>query len=363
MAKRRSAIVLFNLGGPDSLSAVKPFLFNLFNDPAIIAAPGPLRWAIATLISTTRNRSAQANYALMGGASPLLPETRLQADALAAVLRDRVGWADRDVRVFIAMRYWKPFVSDAAAAVRAWKADDVVLLPLYPQYSTTTTASSLAAWAQAYGDQGPQPRTICCYPAEAELAGAHAERILSAWRNAGAPENVRVLFSAHGLPKKTIDRGDPYQWQVEETAAAIATQLPSDWETEICYQSRVGPLEWIGPSTEESIAKAGADRKAVIVAPIAFVSEHIETLVELDREYAHKALEDGVSVYLRAPALGVHTRFIGLLADLVDRALAAPGGGLACPEQRLCPAACGACPRNAQTGAAPGRAAQALAAE
>lgn len=363
MAKRRIAIVLFNLGGPDSLSAVKPFLFNLFNDPAIITAPAPLRWAIATLISTTRNRSAQANYALMGGASPLVPETKRQAEALSEHLADRVGWADREARVFIAMRYWKPFVADAAAAVRAWKADEVVLLPLYPQYSTTTTASSLAAWSQAYGKDGPQPRTICCFPDEAELAGAHAELILSTWRNAGAPDNVRVLFSAHGLPKRTIERGDPYQWQVEQTGAAIARMLPTDWETEICYQSRVGPLEWIGPSTEASIAKAGAERKAVIVAPIAFVSEHIETLVELDREYAEKAHEAGVSVYLRAPALGVHARFIGLLGDLVDQSLAAPKPGLASPPQRICPAACGACPRSQASGAPQSRAAQALAAE
>jgi ferrochelatase len=198
VARRRVAVVLFNLGGPDSPKAVRPFLFNLFRDPAIISLPGPARLAVAALISTTRAKSARANYAVMGGASPLLRETEAQAEALRAeLIRAAPGI---EAEVFVAMRYWKPFVDQTAKAVERFAPDEVVLLPLYPQFSTTTTASSLSAWTRAYRGPG-EVRAVCCYPDEAGLVEAHATKIEQAWEKAGRPENLRLLFSAHGLPE------------------------------------------------------------------------------------------------------------------------------------------------------------------
>lgn len=341
MTSRRVAVILFNLGGPDSLKAVRPFLFNLFNDGAIIGAPQPLRFLIAQLISRTREKSARANYAKMGGKSPLLEETEKQARALEQELAQRV--ANVSFRCFAAMRYWRPFTKDAARAAKEWGATDVILLPLYPQFSTTTTGSSLQAWRRACDLPSA---AICCHPAASAFAQAHADAIMDAWRAGGSPPKPRVLFSAHGLPQSVVDRGDPYQWQIERSAEAIRVKLPAEWETRVCYQSRVGPLEWLGPSTEEEIERAGRDNRGVIVSPIAFVSEHIETLVELDIDYAQRAKVLALPYYLRAKALGTHPRFIAALADLAERALAAPGTVQSEGGARLCPAACGKCPHG-----------------
>jgi len=338
MTSRRVAIILFNLGGPDAPPAIRPFLFNLFNDPAIIGAPQPFRFLLAQLISHSRRKTAEANYAFMGGRSPILPETQKQADALATAMAERVS--DVTFKCFTAMRYWRPLVKDIARAAEEWHATDAILLPLYPQYSTTTTASSLAAWKQA---TTLPAATICCYPAGAKFAEAHAEAILERWRKAGSPPHPRVLFSAHGLPQRVIDRGDPYQWQVEQSVAAVRKLLPAEWDTRICYQSRVGPLKWLQPSTEREIRAAGRDQKGVIVSPISFVSEHVETLVELDIEYAHVAKQAKLPYYLRAPALGAAPRFIDALADLVERALASPGALQSETGGRLCPGQFGLC--------------------
>lgn len=338
MTSRRVAIILFNLGGPDKQEAVRPFLFNLFNDKAIIGAPQPFRFFIAQLISRTREKLAKANYALMGGGSPILPESVKQAEALEQVIARRV--TNVTFKCFPAMRHWKPFTKDAAKAAEAWGATDVILLPLYPQFSSTTTASSLQAWRKA---SKLPASTICCYPAGAQFAQAHADAILKTWRDAGAPPSPRLLFSAHGLPQRVIERGDPYQWQVEQSVAAVRKLLPSDWDIRVCYQSRVGPLKWIGPSTEEEIHRAGADGAGIIVSPIAFVSEHVEILVELDIEYAQVARDLGLPYYLRTPALGADPRFIDALADLVERALGAPGKVQSESGGRICPAASGLC--------------------
>ncbi|MDX2235291.1 MAG: ferrochelatase [Hyphomonadaceae bacterium] len=341
MTQRKIAVVLFNLGGPDGPAAVRPFLFNLFRDPRIITAPAPVRLGVAALIALTRTKSAKANYAVMGGGSPILKETQAQADALAARLE---GSESSVFKVFVAMRYWKPFAADAAAAVRAWGADDVVLLPLYPQFSTTTTASAEDAWAAAY--DGPT-HSVCCYPANTQLVTAHAETIERAWKAAGSPADPRVLFSAHGLPQRVVDAGDSYQWQVERTVAAVSALLPPAWEKTVCYQSRVGPLKWLGPSTEEALAQAATDGRGVIVSPIAFVSEHIETLVELDVEYAEKAHALGLPFYIRAPALGTSPVFIDGLAALVRKALLRGCGAHSESGGRLCPDRFGACPMKA----------------
>lgn len=341
MTSRRVAIILFNLGGPDNQEAVRPFLFNLFNDRAIIGAPQPIRFFIAQLISRTREKLAKANYALMGGGSPILPETLKQAEALEAAIAKRVS--NVSFKCFPAMRYWKPFVKDAAKAAKAWGATDAILLPLYPQFSSTTTASSLEEWKR----RSDLPcSTICCYPAGANFAQTHADAILETWRNAGSPEKPRVLFSAHGLPQVVIERGDPYQWQVEQSVAAVRRLLPPDWDIRTCYQSRVGPLKWIGPSTEEEIHAAAGDGAGLIVSPIAFVSEHVETLVELDIEYAQLAQRLGVPFYLRAPAPGATPRFIDALANLAEQALTAPGQVRSEHGGKLCPAAWGLCPQH-----------------
>ncbi len=338
----RLAVVLFNLGGPDRPEAVRPFLFNLFNDPAIVSAPWPVRPLLARLISTTREKPAQANYALMGGRSPLLPETESQAVALKAALQARrLG---DEIGVFVAMRYWSPLTQDTAHQVAAFRPDRVVLLPLYPQFSTTTTGSSRKAWIESYRGPG-EVSEICCYPEAEGLVAAHAARILATWTKAGRPGNVRVLFSAHGLPERVVQGGDPYQDQVERTCRAVAQALRGDWagplDWQVCYQSRVGPLKWIGPSTPEALEGAARDGKGVLVTPIAFVSEHVETLVELDHEYAAMARDLGIAPFLRAPALGVEPAFIDGLTDAVQHAAARGGVG---PLGRACDACFSQCP-------------------
>ena len=336
------AVVLFNLGGPDGPDAVRPFLFNLFRDKAIIGAPAAIRYPLAAFISAMRAPSARKNYDLMGGGSPLLPETVAQAEALEESLAQRLP--DRHVKVFVAMRYWKPFTEQAAKAVQAFDPEEVVLLPLYPQFSTTTTGSSLKAWNRAY-DGGASVHTVCCYPTSSGLIEAHAKRIQDCWQAAGSPPNIRLLFSAHGLPEKVILDGDPYQAQIEQTAAAVAERLGASWDWQVCYQSRVGPLKWIGPSTIEAIQTAGKDGKGVLLTPIAFVSEHVETLVELDHEYAELARGLGVSPYLRAPALGVTDRFIDTLSEAtIDVLRKTPG--MEPFQSQVCDNKWGQCPRT-----------------
>jgi ferrochelatase len=334
------AVVLFNLGGPDDQASVKPFLFNLFRDPAIIGLPNPFRTLLARLISSRRETSAQANYARMGGGSPLLPETRKQAEALRARLAHMLP--GDTVRTFIAMRYWNPLTEQTAAEVAAYAPDQIVLLPLYPQFSTTTTESSLAAWNAAYTGSGAS-RTVCCYPEADGWIGAQVANIGSKLAEAG-DRPVRVLFSAHGIPESLIaKKGDPYQEQVERTCAAIAARAGlTDWT--ICYQSRVGPMKWLGPSTPEAIAQAAKDGVGVVIQPVAFVSEHIETLVELDIEYAELAHGLGVAPYLRAPTVSLAPAFIEGLADATVQALArdgvAPHGPGCRADWRACPRTC-----------------------
>jgi len=346
---QRIAVVLFNLGGPDSPEAVKPFLFNLFSDEAIISAPQPFRWMIAKLISSRRAPVAREIYAHIGGKSPIVPETERQAEALERVLGD-LGENGGEVKCFIAMRYWHPFAGETAAKVAAFNPDKIVLLPLYPQYSTATTASSLKDWTKAWSRQvglGPtslkslETKEICCYPEAKGWIEAQTALIKQGMSQAGGPENVRVLFSAHGLPKKIVDAGDPYQRQVERTCAAVVKDLQIqglDWVT--CYQSRVGPLEWIGPSTDVEIERAGRDGKKIVLVPIAFVSEHSETLVELDIEYGALAKKSGVETYIRVPAVGTHPAFMRELGDQVRAVL--ESDDVICPEEL----AGGICPGN-----------------
>ncbi len=339
----RLAVVLFNLGGPDGPEAVRPFLFNLFNDKAIIGAPQPIRWLLARLISTRRAPVARQIYAELGGGSPLLANTEQQAAALATTLKDRS--IAGEVRCFIAMRYWHPLTEETVAAVRDWAPARIVVLPLYPQYSTTTTGSSADRWLECAGPAGVTAPTtgICCYPVMDGFIDALAQGVRDALDEISSERRPRVLFTAHGLPEKVIAAGDPYQGQVERTAAAVAGRVGGDgYDWTVCYQSRVGPLQWITPFTDDVIREAGAEEQPVVVVPIAFVSEHSETLVELDIEYRALALEAGVPQYIRVATVATSPAFIEGLADLVAGATAVEPGGrvtfCSAEGRRVCPA-------------------------
>ncbi|NQU58902.1 MAG: ferrochelatase [Rhodospirillales bacterium] len=313
------AIVLFNLGGPDSPAAVRPFLRNLFNDPAIIAAPQPIRWLLAHWISFRRAPIARAIYEHLGGKSPLLELTNNQAQAL----EQRFAGSD-EVRSFISMRYWHPMSEETVRAVKDFAPDRIILLPLYPQFSTTTTGSSLSNWREAAKRAGLDTPSvgICCYPDAPGFISAIADLLKGALGEAAKSGKPRVLFSAHGLPKKIVDSGDPYPNHVEITAKAVVDKLgDADLDWVVCYQSRVGPLQWIGPSTEDEIACAAKDGVPVVVVPIAFVSEHSETLVELDIEYRELALSLGITAYHRVATVSTNRLFVDSLKNIVDQAL------------------------------------------
>ncbi|MDE0540225.1 MAG: ferrochelatase [Rhodospirillales bacterium] len=332
----KTAVVLFNLGGPDGPAAIQPFLFNLFNDPAIIGLPGPFRWLLAKLLARRRAPVAREIYGHLGGGSPLPALTREQAAALEAELN---ASGPDEYRAFVAMRYWHPFAHETAAEVEAFGPDRVVLLPLYPQFSTTTTGSSIADWYSAAEKRGiaAETRAICCYPLADGWIAAQADLLKRKLAEAG-DAGPRVLFSAHGLPKKVVDKGDPYQWQVEQTAEKLAGAVglgPEDWR--VCYQSRVGPLEWLAPSLDEELERAAADETGVAVLPIAFVSEHSETLVELDIEYAARARELKLPRYVRVPAVGTHPEFISALAHQVRDPAQRGDGPAPADGVRLCP--------------------------
>tara|TARA_Y100001933_G_scaffold204751_1_gene207095 strand:- start:488 stop:1510 length:1023 start_codon:yes stop_codon:yes gene_type:complete len=332
----RTAVVIYNLGGPDSPEAVRPFLKNLFSDPMILRVPRPVRWFLSWLISWRRTPVAQEIYAEIGGRSPILPETEKQGAALQKALGE-------EYRVFVAMRYWHPYADAVARDVAEWKPDRIVLLPLYPQFSTTTTESFNRIWYPAASSVGLSVPTseICCWPEADGFVSSVAAATDHAIAKLHAGADFRVLFSAHGLPKKIVDGGDPYAHQVERTAAAVLFRMiDPNVDHIVCYQSRVGPLEWLQPYTEDEIKRAGAEGKALIVVPIAFVSEHSETLVELDIEYAKLAKESGVSEYIRVPTVNATDAFIDALTKLV---IAAPetgtvaGGEICTAGFRECP--------------------------
>jgi ferrochelatase len=337
----RVAVVLFNLGGPDRPQAIWPYLLNLFNDPAILRVPFFVRPLLARRIASARLEPARASYAVLGGRSPLLDLTRAQAAALEAEL------SEIEARCFIAMRYWHPLSDAAATAVRNWAPDEVVLLPLYPQYSSTTTGSSLTAWREAAARAGLVAATsaVCCYPVDTGYVAATAALLRQAWQTARAVLDpgipLRILFSAHGLPQPIVDAGDPYRWQVEQTVAGMVESFGQQPDWTICYQSRATPQHWIEPSTEHEIGRAAKDGVAILVVPIAFVSEHSETLVELDVDYRGLAERLGVPGYFRVPAQNSDTAFIAALAGLVRHARKGE------PRHRLCPAACRLCPTPA----------------
>jgi ferrochelatase len=319
----KKAIILFNLGGPDSLDAVQPFLFNLFNDPAIINLPGILRYPLAKFISKRRAPVAKAIYAEMGGKSPILEETQTQADAIEKILKQEAD----EFKCFIVMRCWNPRAIDVIKEVKKFNPKQTILLPLYPQYSNATSGSSIKEWLDVCKKENlnTENKIICCYPTEKNFILAYANLIREKINLNKLPETT-LIFSAHGLPENKIKQGDPYQWQVENTVNHLIKKLSiENLNYILSYQSRVGPLKWIGPSTETIIKEEAKKKKVIIVVPVAFVSEHSETLVELDIEYKKLAEQNGSKEYIRVPAVTVNQDFINSLKSSI---LSASSGDL-----------------------------------
>jgi ferrochelatase len=323
------AVILFNLGGPSDLKAVRPFLLNLFMDPAILRMPRFFRFLLAHLITALRTKKAMAIYERMGGASPLLANTNAQARALETHLRAKGITAN----VFVCMRYWHPMADEVARAVKATNPKRIVLLPLYPQCSTTTTTSSLDDWKTAWAKITPATATespvetleIGCYPDDPAIIDAFCTLAIPTLREASAHGRPALLYSAHGLPQSIIDEGDPYELQVELTAKRITEKLHAElgdiFDPIVCYQSRVGPKKWLGPATDTVITEAAQKAQPLVVLPVAFVSDHSETLVELDLDYRDLALSQGAPFYGRVPSLGTHPLFIENLSARVQGTL------------------------------------------
>jgi ferrochelatase len=336
------AIVLFNLGGPDSKNAIKPFLMNFFMDENILRVNKFFRYFLASMISNKRARKeAGLSYGELGNQTPLLENSKKQGAALEKILKKNA--ASAEYKSFVCMRYWHPMAPQVVREVREWGAQKIVILPLYPQFSTTTTWSSLGDWKKAMFEAGMDIPTsmICCYPRNTGFTKAAAMNIRKQIQQAKKDgfEQFRLLFSAHGLPQKVIDSGDPYQFQCTLSARDILRDLAiENLDAVECYQSKVGPMKWIGPSTEDEIARAAKDKKAVIIFPHAFTQEHVETIVELGIEYRHAAENLGIKGYYVAETVGIHPDFIEGLARLVEehtqkQGVYAEGGTCICPEE------------------------------
>jgi len=310
----KKAVILFNLGGPDKLESVEPFLFNLFNDPAIISIPAIFRYPLAKFISKRRAPIAKNIYKEIGNKSPILELTQEQAEKLEKNLLEK-----GDYKCFVVMRCWHPRAVDVIKQVKEYNPEEIILLPLYPQFSAATSGSSINEWKNLCKKENyrVKTKTVCCYPTENNFILSHVNLIKKTIKNL-ENNNFKLLFSAHGLPENKIKKGDPYQWQVEQTVERIMSKLKDEnLDYTISYQSRVGPLKWIGPSTDEMIIKYSKEKKGIVIVPVAFVSEHSETLVELDIEYKKLAEKNGCSFYKRVPALGVEEDFIKGLMELV----------------------------------------------
>ncbi|AFZ21001.1 ferrochelatase [Allocoleopsis franciscana] len=323
----RVGVLLLNLGGPDELRDVRPFLYNLFSDPEIIRLPfswlqSPLAW----LISTLRAKKSQENYRQIGGGSPLRRITEAQAQALQEHLQQN----GKDARVYIGMRYWHPFTEEAIARIKRDGITDLVILPLYPQFSISTSGSSFRLLEKIWQEDPALNRiNYTVIPSWYQQPGylqAMAQLIAQELDQLPNPDSVHIFFSAHGVPVSYVtEAGDPYQKEIEDCTALIMQTLNRPNPHTLAYQSRVGPVEWLKPYTEDALQELGAQGiENLLVVPISFVSEHIETLQEVDMEYRHLAEEAGIGSFHRVPALNTHPMFIESLATLVVDSLDAP---------------------------------------
>lgn len=315
---KKKAVVLFNLGGPSKLEDVKPFLFNLFSDKAIIPLPSPFRWFLAKFISNYREKFSKKIYESIGGGSPILALTKQQAESLELELN---GFKKGEYKVFVSMRYWRPFSKEVIKKLEDYAPDEILLLPLYPQFSTTTTASSLDDFYKNISItklKNTPTKAACCFYSEDYFIQAHVSLIKETIKQEKIKiKDTVVLFSAHGLPLSVIEKGDPYEEHVKKTVSLIVDGLDiKNLNYSICYQSKVGPKKWLSPSIESKIIEIGKQGKAVVVIPISFVSEHSETLAELDQEYREIATKKGVKEYYRVKALGINEFFVASLKKI-----------------------------------------------
>ena len=321
MAKttRRVGVVLFQLGGPDTLAAIEPFLYNLFCDPDIIDFPFARigRKPLAKLISTTRARKVQHHYATIGGGSPIRKFTERQARALEVELTSQ----GLDARCFVAMRYWHPFTREAVAQIADAQCDEVVLLPLYPQYSSTTTGSSLNEWQRLFRS-GIPVRNVGAFYRHPTYLEAVIEKVEEALARFPVPERAGLVFSAHSVPLSVIAKGDPYQRQIEETVRLLMERGGWPNRHRLCYQSKVGASKWLQPSLHRALQDLASDKtREVCVVPVAFVSDHVETLGEIDHEAREEARRLGITQFEMSSGLNDTPKFISALGQLVQEAL------------------------------------------
>lgn len=323
----RVGVLLLNLGGPDELRDVRPFLYNLFSDPEIIRLPfswmqSPLAW----LISTLRAKKSQENYRQIGGGSPLRHITEAQAQALQEKLQEK----GQDAKIYIGMRYWHPFTEEAIARIKRDGITRLVILPLYPQFSISTSGSSFRLLEQLWQEDstlhGIDYTVIPSWYQQPSYLQAMAQLIAQELDQFPNPDSAHIFFSAHGVPLSYVtEAGDPYQQEIEDCTNLIMQTLNRPNRHTLAYQSRVGPVEWLKPYTEDALQELGAEGiEDLVVVPISFVSEHIETLEEIDIEYRHLAEESGIRNFHRVPALNTHPQFIESLGTLVVDALDAP---------------------------------------
>jgi len=323
----RVGVLLLNLGGPGQLKKVGPFLYNLFSDPEIIRLP--FRWMqkpLAWFIATRRTQTSQANYKQIGGGSPLRRITEAQGEAL----KEQLAALGQQANIYVGMRYWHPYTEEAIALLTQDDIESLVILPLYPQFSISTSGSSFRLleklWQENPKLQRLEYTVIPSWYKELGYLQAMAQLITQELTQFPNPDAVHIFFSAHGVPKSYVEEaGDPYQQEIEECTALIMQTLNRPNPHTLAYQSRVGPVEWLQPYTEDALKSLGAEGvKDLVVVPISFVSEHIETLQEIDIEYRHVAEESGIQNFRRAAAPNTHPLFIQALADLVIDSLAKP---------------------------------------
>ncbi len=310
-------VVLFQLGGPDSLEAIEPFLYNLFCDPDIIDFPFArvARQPLARMIASRRARHVAHHYSEIGGKSPLLEHTLRQAEALECLLKQ-----EHDARVAIAMRYWHPLTEEAVSVMEQHAPEEVVLLPLYPQYSKTTTGSSFHEWERRFHPNGWSPRVHLVR--EFHQNDAYLDAVVKAIDRCLCqfvdPTDVDIVFSAHSVPIAVIEKGDPYQQQIERTTELVWQRGAWPARRHLCYQSKVGASKWLRPSMHDTIRRIAAEGgRHVLVVPISFVSDHVETLHEINLEHREEARRLGVTDYHMMPGLNDSPGFITALAELV----------------------------------------------
>ena len=323
----RVGVLLLNLGGPDELEDVGPFLYNLFSDPEIIRLPlTGLQRPLAWLISSLRTKKSQENYRQIGGGSPLRRITEAQAQALQQKLKER----DTEAQIYIGMRYWHPFTEEAIAQIKRDRIQQLIILPLYPQFSISTSGSSFRLLEKLWQEDPALNRieysVIPSWYQQPGYLQAMAQLIANEIDQFPNPDQVHIFFSAHGVPVSYVEEaGDPYQKEIEDCTDLIMQTLNRPNPHTLAYQSRVGPVEWLKPYTEDALEELGEQGvKDMVVVPISFVSEHIETLQEVDIEYREVAEEAGIENFRRVPALNTHPVFIESLANLVLEALEGP---------------------------------------